>query len=135
MKFYIASSFANLEKVREAAGLLKEQGFEQTYDWTQNSRASSIEDLKRIGQLEREAVLKADFLVVLLPAGKGSHIELGIAAGQGKPVYLLSESEAYFEFDVTSTFYYLPEVKILIGSAMDNIRELIGIENKNKSVQ
>lgn len=135
MKFYIASSFANIKKVREAAGLLKAQGFEQTYDWTENTRASSIEDLKRIGQLEREAVCEADFLVVLLPAGKGSHIELGIAAGQGKPVYLLSESEEFFEFDVTSTFYYLPEVKILIGNLKENMDHICKKEVQKESVQ
>ena len=135
IKFYIASSFANKEKVRVAAGSLKDRGYIQTFDWTANLRASSIDDLKSYGELERRAVLEADFLVVLLPAGKGSHIEMGIAIGQGMPVYLVSETDELFNFDVTSTFYHLPQVKILIGPLNDSIECIRKTEHKCKSVQ
>ena len=64
-----------------AVSRLKEIGYEQTYDWTQNNRASSLEALQKIGLLEKKAVIEADFLIVLTPAGKGSHIELGMAIG------------------------------------------------------
>jgi len=67
---------------------LVDKGFVHTYDWTKNKRASTIEDLMEIGLQEKNAVLDADFLIVLLPAGKGSHIEFGIALGQGKKIYL-----------------------------------------------
>ncbi len=125
MKFYIASSFANKEKVREAAHFLKEAGHVQTYDWTANLRASSIEELELYGILEKKAVLEADFIIVLLPAGKGSHIELGMALGQGKTVYLLSETEELFIIEETSTFYYLPEVRILVGELGDNMESIL----------
>lgn len=124
MKFYIASSFANKDKVREAVRIFKEMDWIHTYDWTANSRASSIDELTLYGELEKKAILEADFLVVLLPAGKGSHIEMGIAIGQGKPVYLISEKSEYFDFDVTSTFYHLPEVKILIGNWSESITKV-----------
>lgn len=135
MKFYIASSFANKDKVREAASILREAGHAQTFDWTANLRASSVEDLELYGTLEKKAVLEADFLIVLLPAGKGSHIELGIALGQGKTVYLLSESEELFDFEVTSTFYYLPEVRILVGKLRDNIETVQKFITQQKSVR
>lgn len=125
MKFYIASSFANKDKVREAASLLKQAGHVQTYDWTANLRASSVKELEVYGTLEKKAVLEADFTIVLLPAGKGSHIELGMALGQGKRVYLLSEAEELFDFEVTSTFYYLPEVCILVGELSGNIESIL----------
>ncbi|WP_390355485.1 hypothetical protein [Virgibacillus halophilus] len=35
-KFYVASSFRNLESVRYVAGHLQSKGYIQTYDWTQN---------------------------------------------------------------------------------------------------
>ncbi|PKH08702.1 group-specific protein [Planomicrobium sp. MB-3u-38] len=135
MKFYIASSFANKDKVREAASILRKAGYVHTFDWTANLRASSVEDLELYGTLEKKAVLEADFLIVLLPAGKGSHIELGIALGQGKTVYLLSESEELFDFEVTSTFYYLPEVRILVGKLRDNIETVQKFITQQKSVR
>lgn len=83
-KFYVASSFKNIDIVRFISMRLVENGFIYTYDWTKNERTSTIEDLKEIGLLEKNAVLDANLVIVLLPAGKGSHIEFGIALGQGK---------------------------------------------------
>ena len=123
MKFYIASSFANKEKVRYASEQLKDLGHIQTYDWTRNERASSFKELERIGQFEKEAVLEADILIVLLPAGKGSHIEMGMAIGQGKKIYLHSETDRVNDFETTSTFYHLPEVSIVIGTVDKLIKE------------
>lgn len=80
-KFYVASSFKNIDTVRYVSNELINKGYIQTYDWTKNERASTIEDLKEIGRQERKAVMEADFIIVLLPAGKGSHIEFGIALG------------------------------------------------------
>lgn len=115
-KFYVASSFRNIEAVRFVSKRLKDKGFIQTYDWTKNNRASEIEDLKRIGLLEKKAVMEADFLVVLLPAGKGSHIELGIALGLGKPIYLYSRDDEMNHTDTTSTFYHVDDVYPYVGS-------------------
>lgn len=115
-KFYIASSFTNIDKVREVSSLLKNKGFIQTYDWTQNERAATLEDLKQIGAKELSAVMDADFLIVLLPAGKGSHIEFGIALGQGKKIYLFGEDNVMDNFETTTTFYHLDNVKKIIGT-------------------
>ncbi|KAB2331719.1 group-specific protein [Bacillus mesophilum] len=120
-RFYVASSFKNIDTVRYVSNELKNKGYIQTYDWTQNERVSTVEDLKEIGQKERNAVLEADFIIVLLPAGKGSHIEFGIALGQGKRIYLYSQDDEVNKFETTSTFYHLPEVKKCIGT----IAELI----------
>ena len=82
MKFYIASSLKNIDQVRYVSKRLKNKGFIHTYDWTVNENVTTLEELKAIGQKEKNAVIEADFVVVLLPAGKGSHIELGIAIGK-----------------------------------------------------
>ena len=122
-KFYIASSFKNIETVRNVSQQLVKRGFIHTYDWTKNERVSTFEDLKTIGTLEKNAVIEADFLIVLFPAGKGSHIELGIALGQGKKIYLYSPDDEINNVETTSTFYHLPEVEKCMGS----IEELIEI--------
>lgn len=129
-KFYVASSFQNLEAVQFVSGQLQNRGYVQTYDWTKNNRASTIEDLKEIGQEEKKAVMKADFLIVLLPAGKGSHIELGIALGQGKRIYLYSQNNEVSNFETTSTFYHLSEVEIVIGSIDELLTKVTNSNNK-----
>lgn len=123
MKFYVASSFKNIDQVRYVCKKLKDKGFIHTYDWTQNECATTFTELEEIGLKEKNAVMEADFIVVLLPAGKGSHIELGIALGQGKKIYLFSPNEEVNNFATTSTFYHLPEVEKYFGT----IDELINV--------
>ncbi|WP_212973966.1 group-specific protein [Bacillus sp. J14TS2] len=120
-KFYIASSFINIDTVRYVSNELKSKGYIQTYDWTKNIRASTFEDLKEIGCQERDAVMEADFIIVLLPAGKSSHIEFGIALGQRKRILLYSPNDEVNNFETTSTFYHLSEVEKCIGTIDDLI--------------
>ncbi|WP_339254250.1 group-specific protein [Sporosarcina sp. FSL W8-0480] len=124
-KFYVASSFKNIEVVRLVSNRLKDEGFIQTYDWTRNERASTIEDLKIIGLKEKDAVMEADFVIVLLPAGKGSHIELGIALGLEKRIYLYSPNDEVNQFETTSTFYHLPEVQKCMGAIEEFVEKVI----------
>lgn len=116
MKFYIASSFSNVDSVRYVIDRLVHKGYIHTYDWTANERASSFDQLTEIGEREKAAVLKADFVINLLPAGKGSHIEMGIALGQGKRVFLYSPNDDVNNVEITSTFYHLPEVVQFVGT-------------------
>lgn len=118
MKFYIASSFRNIENVRYVSEQLKSKGYCHTYDWTNNDRSSSlsIEELKQIGQHEKEAVMLSDIVIVLLPAGKGSHIELGIALALNKRIILHSPQGEVNDLAETSTFYHLEGVEKFMGS-------------------
>lgn len=115
-KFYIASSFQNIEDVRYVKDQLIAKGFQHTYDWTQNSRAANLEELQRIGNAEKEAVQHADFLIILLPAGKGSHIEFGLALANDITIYLYSPNEDVYDMNFTSTFYHLDNVRIIVGT-------------------
>ncbi|MBS4206316.1 group-specific protein [Lederbergia citrea] len=124
-KFYVASSFKNIDTVRYVSNELINKGYIQTYDWTINERASRIEDLKEIGKRERNAVMEADFIIVLLPAGKGSHIEFGIALAQGKRIYLYSKNDEVNKFETTSTFYHLSEVEKCNGT-IEELIETVG---------
>ncbi|WP_449539733.1 nucleoside 2-deoxyribosyltransferase [Ferdinandcohnia sp. Marseille-Q9671] len=124
MKFYIASSLNNKVNVRYVSKRLKEKGFIHTYDWTQNENVTTLEELREIGQKETNAVLEADFVVVLFPAGKGSHTELGIAIGNRKKVYLYSTNNEIDNLETTSTFYHLPEIQKCFGT-LDELVDLI----------
>ena len=129
MKFYIASSLKNIDQVRYVSKRLIVKGFIHTYDWTVNKNINTLEELKAIGQKEKNAILEADFVVVLLPAGKGSHIELGIAIGNGKKVYLYSENREVDNIETTSTFYHLPEIEKCFGT-MDELIDIIDLNSR-----
>lgn len=121
MKFYVASSFINKEQVRYVNQKLIDVGFIHTYDWTKNNRASSLSELENIGVKEKNAVKDSDFVVILLPGGKGSHIELGLALAGDKKVFLYSPNDEINNVSLTSTFYHLPEVEKVIGTLDDLI--------------
>lgn len=125
MKFYIASSFTNIERVRYVSNELKSKGYIHTYDWTQNGRGASLAALESIGIEEKHAVIDSDVVIILLPAGKGSHIEMGIAIGTGKKVVLYSIDKSIYDVDLTSTFYHLPEVERVVGSLDDLIKAVV----------
>ena len=121
MKFYIASSLKNIENVRRVAESLKSRGFIQTYDWTTHSNIDCISKLSKIGQEEVTGVLDADVVIVMFPAGKGSHVELGIAMGAKKKIYLYSSTHEINEIGTTCTFYHVNEIEQIIGSLQDLI--------------
>jgi hypothetical protein len=70
--------------------------------------------------------MDADFIIVLLPAGKGSHIEFGIALGQGKRIYLYSANDDVNNFETTSTFYHLSNVEKCVGT-IEELIELVTV--------
>lgn len=59
----------------------------------------------RIAIAERDAILKAEFVIVLLPGGAGTHAEFGISYGLGKRVFL-----GYLDDAPPCPFYFLPRV-------------------------
>ena len=63
MKFYIASSLKNIDQVRYVSKRLKNKGFIHTYDWTVNENVTTLEELKAIGQKEKNAVIEAILLL------------------------------------------------------------------------
>ena len=80
MKFYIGSGMKNCELVNYYSKILKEKGWEQTYDWVKNvSDDVSIDDMIGYAKLEKQAIVSSDVVIILLPAGRGAHIELGMA--------------------------------------------------------
>ncbi|UJL47077.1 group-specific protein [Virgibacillus sp. NKC19-16] len=123
-KFYVASSFRNIDAVRYVSDQLVSKGYIHTYDWTKNEQISTFDDLKIIGQKEKNGILESDFIVILLPGGNGTHIELGIALGQGKGLFLYSPNEEVNNFKITSTFYHLPEVEKCFGT-LDELLERV----------
>lgn len=113
MKFYIASKLENHAAVEGLRDLLKELGHEVTYDWTVHGPVyrSGLERVREVAIDEAQGVLSADFVVVLWPGGRGTHVEMGMAIAAGKPVIFVSDDERHHEATTeTCAFYHHPQV-------------------------
>lgn len=129
-KFYVASSLKKFEAVQYVASHLKNHGYIHTYDWTINAgekeaQPFTLDELKEIGRKEKNGIVEADFIVVLLPGGKGTHIELGIALGMGKKIFLYSPNDEVTNLETTSTFYHLEEVEKCFGTLDELLGEIV----------
>lgn len=95
MKFYIASKLENHAAVNRLRDQLVALGHEQTYDWTTHGAVyrSGLDRIVHVADAERNGVFQADFIVVLWPGGRGTHVEMGIAIGLEKKVHFISAVE------------------------------------------
>lgn len=92
---------------------LKKFGHEISYDWTLHGSVKSVskERLREVASKELNGVSEADFVVVLLPGGHGTHLELGFAIAREKKVFLHSEDPIIFELGPqTNAFYHHPDI-------------------------
>lgn len=126
MKFYVGSGMKNWELVNYYAKLLKENGWEQTYDWVKNiSDDVSKDDMIKYASLESHGIIDADVVIILLPAGRGAHIELGMSMALNKKIFLCSTTEEEFSILNTVAFYELPKITQLVGNADDNVKKIL----------
>ena len=126
MKFYVGSGMKNCELVNDYAKLLKENGWEQTHDWVKNiSNDISKDDMIKYASLESQGIVDADVVIILLPAGRGAHIELGMALALNKEVFLCSVTNEEFNIENTVAFYELSKVTQLVGNVDDNVKKIL----------
>jgi nucleoside 2-deoxyribosyltransferase len=121
MKIYLIGSLRN-SKVPIMAELLRDQGYEVFDDWYspgpetdekwqeyEKARGRTfIEALagyhaQDVFHFDKTHLDQADVAVLLLPAGKSCHLELGYMIGQGKPAYIVLDTEPD-RFDVMYAF-------------------------------
>lgn len=140
MKYYIATSttralFHNL--VRDN---LKKFGHEITYDWTTHGsvRETNQARLREVAHAEFQGILDADFILVLLPGGKGTHAELGFSIASKKRVFVHSEDPSVFEVGPqVCAFYHHSDVVRLSGpldSVAQTVQSLIAPASRSKKI-
>ena len=126
VKFYIGSEMKNCELVNYYAKILKRKGWNLTYNWVENINDDvSIDDMTSYAISESQGIVDSDVVIILLPAGRGAHIELGMALALNKKIFLCSETKDEFSIENTVAFYGLPNIIQLIGSADDNIKTIL----------
>lgn len=119
---YLIGSLRNPE-IPNIANRLRDEGFDVFDDWfaagehaddiwqayEQNTRKRTFAQAlkgkasKHVYEFDRENLDAADTVVLVMPAGKSGHLELGWALGRGKKGYILMEGEPE-RFDVMYRF-------------------------------
>lgn len=91
-KFYIATALERAADHKFIKEALIAAGHEITYDWTTHG---SVQDKPHtwcdVAQNEINGVIDADVVIVLLPGGRGTHTELGIALGNATPIIIVGD--------------------------------------------
>lgn len=129
MRFYIGSGFKNCELVNKFSEILRKNGWQHTYNWTENINDDvTFEDLIVYSESEKKGIADADVVIILLPAGRGTHIELGMALALDKIIYLCSSDKDEFSIENTVGFYELPQIRKVVGSVDDIINKIINIQ-------
>jgi hypothetical protein len=121
---YVAGSFDNRHVVSWVIEALVRSGCSCTFDWPALPvpGADELDVLRSTAWAERDAVRRADAVIVLLPAGQGTHVALGIAIGQRTPVVLVGAPDAFKlpERVHECPFYLLPNVRrVLLDKPLD----------------
>lgn len=120
MKFYIASGYENKAEVQTMAAALKLAGHTHTYDWTIHKEPNKCEDFagwEKVCAAEVAGVLEANVLIVLLPGGRGTHTELGIAISKDMLILLCArDEEALKQAGEPCPFYYAKSGQWIFGS-------------------
>lgn len=125
MKFYIGSSLKNSNLVNYYAKKLIKNNWIHTYNWVENiDKDITINNLKEYAIKEQNAINDSDVVIILLPAGRGTHIELGLALSLNKKVFLCGNKDE-FNLENTVAFYNLPNIVRLTGTDDDNIEEIL----------
>lgn len=118
---YLIGALKNWRVVK-LANELQQAGFEPFADWiTPGPEADSFllkyakqrgwsykqalesHAAKHVFEFDRHHIDRCDMAVLLAPAGKSGHLELGYVIGQGKPGFILFEKEPK-RFDVMLQF-------------------------------
>lgn len=127
MRFYLATSSTQVDRADAVADALIACGFTQAYRWTDTVRDYGAPErpngrlLQGVALDELHHVQEADVLVVLEPAGPGTHVELGAALAARVPVVLVGPG-----FAGHNPFYYHPLVTWVQDAPADlDVRETL----------
>lgn len=117
-RFYLATRKDRSKQAEPLLEALKAQGWERTFEWTAQDETST-DGYGEVAQNELAGVRDADVLIVLLPGGFGTHVEIGAALALGKLVILHAPDRQTLETPYPCVFHYHPSVKVLVSEVLD----------------
>lgn len=125
IRYYIATALERAEDHRRLSDALNARGWTCTYDWTAHGsvQGQGAARMAEVAEAEMRGVIGADVVIVLLPGGRGTHAEMGIAIGAGIPVVLVGDASARLGADGREfSFYYAPGV---VGVSSDDVETVM----------
>jgi hypothetical protein len=146
---YLIGSLRN-PRVPEVGCILRASGWDVFDDWyaagpEADDKWQEYETLKghnyqralggyaarHVYHYDRHHLNRCGIGVLLMPAGKSGHLELGYLAGQGKPVYIVLEDGAPARWDVMYQFadvcFDLPELLMRLRKHEDLPSEQLAV--------
>ena len=121
--FYIASGLERASEVALLCAVLEKRGMHPTYKWwlhggVQNEGPTRIAE---VAEAEIDGVERARVVIVLLPGGRGPHVELGAALGKQlmfyklegfyDPCEIIVVGDTFMGKSTECAFYYHPLVR------------------------
>lgn len=132
-KIYVAGKFEEKVRVRQVMARLVAMGYEITHDWTEEDATGLSGDelakyLESCALADFEGVLDADCVLVLNhQAAFGAMVEMGLALGWGKVVYVVEPQIR------DNIFYHLPATSGMrtfetLEKALDALQEDLDVD-------
>jgi hypothetical protein len=133
LRFYVASSIKNKEKVQEVFDFLSNRGHQVTTDWTltddipEEERDTRRDYIRTLAKRDFEGIRESDVFVMLSEPseGRSMYVELGVALAShdaiGRPAVFVLGSR-----NNESVFYFLSSVQ-RVGSLDDLLTKCAGI--------
>ena len=109
---YLIGALANREYVNELGLRIRKLGYDVFDDWTtpgpkaddyfdeyRKKRGLNYKDAllsyaaQHIFEFDKSHLDRSDIVILIMPAGKSGHLELGYAVGKGKTGYILMDKE------------------------------------------
>lgn len=126
MKVYIATGYENRSGHNRLRDKLAEHGIGLTCDWTTHESIADAAHwrIADIAHDDIQGVRDADAVVVLLPGGRGTHVEIGAAIAFGKLVIIVGDMVG--EHERECVFYHHAGVACVAScdEAVSLLREL-----------
>jgi nucleoside 2-deoxyribosyltransferase len=116
--FYIATAKNREDQANALADILRVRGWRRSFTWSAQDGAST-QTHSEIAKQEIDAIRSSDVLIVLLPGGYGTHVEIGAALALGKPVILHAPDRTTLANPYPCVFHYHPDVTLIISETVD----------------
>ncbi len=127
-RFFLSTRKDRAAEADAISASLEKRGWKRTFAWAVVDGGDAA---GRTGMAlaDLQGVRDADVLIVLLPGGYGTHVEIGAALALEKPVILHAPDRNILETPYPCVFHYHPGVTLLISKAPD-IEAMLACLNK-----
>jgi nucleoside 2-deoxyribosyltransferase len=129
-RFYLSTQKDRNAEATPLLEALKEKGWERTFDWAKREET----EYANLAIAEIAGIQNADVVIVILPGGRGTHVEIGAALALGKPIILHAPNSKVLESPYPCAFHYHPAVKIIVSERLDVAKVLTLLPEARQSI-